>query len=704
MTQRNVWVWAASTLVLAQLATGLAYGQDADTELEEAERDVVIVSATRTEIPAFDYPGMASVIDAETIELTDPSTLDELLREVPGVEVSGGPRRTGQTITLRGQSRENVTILLDGARQNFNSAHDGVAFVDPALIVGVDVVRGPASALYGSGASGGVIALRTANADDLLSDDASGGLRATLGGRSVDGEIRAGLTVFGRSGALQGLAHLSSRESGDIRLGSGNDLPADDSSLSGLFKVGAELSPGVTGEVSWQTIRADATEPNNGQGNAGVGGLNPLVNKDITSDTVQLRAQIAPASSRWLDLDITLFNTQSGVEETETVGGRIVDRQLDSWGVRADQRFEFALGAMDAGLTVGGEMYEDEQTGFDSAAAGGVRGGVPNASTSFQGVFAQLELTGAAPFGLPGEFVLLPGVRFDNYESETTGIASNEDSQTSGRFGVSYAPNDTFLLFTNWAQAFRAPSVNEIYLDGTHFSLPHPILGAPVFITNEFIANPNLRPENTETIEAGFGLNFRDMARDGDRLEIKASVFETQAEDLINLFVNFAFDPTCFAPPTFLPCSAGTTNSANVADATLQGFEILADYRSGPFSLSASLSETDGSDDATGAPVGALTPLRLFVDARWRMDAQRLTLGARGEFAGEFDKTATPAQERDGYTVVDLYASWRPIADRGLTLNAAVNNIFDEDYERVFAGVSEAGRGVRADITWSTEW
>tara|TARA_R110002073_G_scaffold184636_9_gene343075 strand:+ start:128 stop:2239 length:2112 start_codon:yes stop_codon:yes gene_type:complete len=703
MTQRNTWACAASTLVLGAMTVTAAHAQDTVTEENAEEREVIIVRATRTEIPAFDYPGMASVIDSETIELTDPATLDELLREVPGVEVSGGPRRTGQTITLRGQSRENVTILLDGARQNFNSAHDGVAFVDPALIVGVDVVRGPASALYGSGASGGVIALRTANAHDLLSDDANAGFRATLGGRSIDGEVRASATVFGRNGALDGLAHISTRNSGDIRLASGADLPADDSSFSGLFRVGADLSPGVRAEAAWQTLQADATEPNNGQGNLGVGGLNPQVDKDITSDTFQVNAQLAPPSVGWMDLDITAFSTRSGVEETETVGGRVVDRQLDSWGLRADQRFEFAVGAMDAGLTVGGEIHEDEQSGFDSAGVGGVRGGVPDASTRFEGVFAQLELTGAAPFGLPGEFALLPGVRFDNYESETSGIAANEDSATSGRFGVSYSPNDTVLVFANWAQAFRAPSVNEIYLDGTHFSLPHPILGAPTFISNQFIANPNLRPESTETIEAGIGLQFEDMARTGDSLEIKASVFETQAEDLINLFVNFAFDPTCFAPP-FLPCSAGTTNSANVNSATLQGFEVLADYRSGPFSLSASLSETDGEDDVTGAPVGALTPLRLFVDARWRMDAQRVTLGGRAEFAGAFDKTATVAEERDGYTLVDLYARWQPFAERGLSLNAAVNNVFDEDYERVFAGVSEAGRGVRADITWSTEW
>lgn len=694
---------AGGVSLLALMMAGPALAQTTDEETGVETPEVLVITATRTEIPAFDYPGMASAIDAETIELTAPASLDDLLQELPGVEVAGGPRRTGQTLSMRGLSRENVTLLLDGARQNFNSAHDGVVYVDPMILSGVEAVRGPASALYGSGAAGGVIALRTADPDDLLSAGENFGMGAAAGHRSVDGEIRAGLTAYGRGEMFDALAHLTRRESGDIALGSGNDLPADDESLAGLIKLGADLVPGVRGELSWQTFRSDVTEPNNGQGNAGVGGLNPLVEKDVTSDTVQLNAGIAPAGS-WLDLQIVAYTGRQGVQERETVSGRVIDRQLDSWGLRADQRFAFTFGGFDAGLTVGGEMYEDEQTGFDSNDPTGTRGGVPDAQSTFQGLFTQLELTGAAPFGLPGEIVLLPGVRWDSFESASVLAADNSDDQVSGRFGATYAPNETFRVFANWAQAFRAPSVNELYLDGTHFSLPHPILGAPVFITNEFIANPNLRPESTETIEAGFGLSLRDSFRPGDRLEFKASVYETQAEDLINLSVNFAFPGSCFAPP-FLPCNAGTTNSANIAAATLTGYEAQLHYTSGSgFELSAALSDVDGEDDVTGAPLGSLTPIRLFVDGRYTFDAPRLTFGARAEFAGDFDKTNDPALEREGYTVVDLYGRWRPFADRGLAVTAGVDNVFDEDYSRTVAGASEAGRGFRFDLSWSQNW
>lgn len=701
MSRTSCLIAGVSLLALAAASPALA--QDADAVAATEVQDVLIITATRTEIPAFDYPGMASAIDKETISLTAPASLDDLLQQLPGVEVAGGPRRTGQTLSMRGLSRENVTLLLDGARQNFNSAHDGVVYVDPMILSGVDAVRGPASALYGSGAAGGVIALRTADPDDLLSAGETFGIGAVAGHRSVDNEFRAGLTAYGRGEVFDILGHVTRRESGDIRLGSGNDLPADDESVAGLLKLGADLAPGIRGELSWQAFRSDVTEPNNGQGNAGVGGLNPLVEKDVTSDTFQLNADIAPAGSL-LDLRVVAYTGQQGVYERETASGRIIDRQLDSWGLRVDQRFEFTLGAFDAGLTVGGEMYEDEQTGYDSTDPSGTRGGVPDARSTFQGVFTQLELTGAAPFGLPGEIVLLPGVRWDSFESASVLAAENSDDQLSGRFGATYAPNDTFRVFANWAQAFRAPSVNELYLDGTHFSLPHPVLGPPVFITNEFIANPNLRPESTETIEAGIGLSFRDSFRPGDRVEFKASAYQTQAEDLINLSVNFTFPGSCFAPP-FLPCSAGTTNSANISAATLTGYEAQLHYMSGNgFELNAALSDVDGENDATGDPLGSLTPIRLFVDGRYTFDAPRLTLGARAEFAGDFDKTNDPALERDGYAVVDLYGRWRPFVDRGLAVSAGVDNVFDEDYSRTIAGASEAGRGLRIDLSWSQNW
>lgn len=688
-------VFLATTALLTLATPGLAQRGEADTG-----EDVIIVEATRTQLDSFVYPGATASVDTETLDLTRPADLDDLLRQLPGVEVSGGPRRTGQTISLRGQGRENTTLLLDGARQNFGSAHDGVFFVDPALLVGVDAVRGPASALYGSGASGGVVAFRTASAHDLLKAGETWGYGLGAGYRSVDEESRGSVSLYGRSGAFDALASVSARQSGDITLGSGADLPAEDESVSGLFKLGADLSDGVRAELSWQSFNGSATEPNNAQGVAGVGSLNALVDKDITSDAITLNASIAPPAISWLDLDVTVYRNETGVDETETVSGRELRRDLETSGIRLDQRFDFTLGAFDAGLTVGGEYYQDSQDGYDSAETGGVRGGAPDADSQFSAGWVQLELDGPAPFGLPGRVILLPGVRQDSFETSTPTTTTVSSDATSSRFAATYAPIEDFNVFVSWGEAFRAPSINELYLDGTHFSLPHIILGPPTFISNEFIANPDLLPEETETLEIGFRMDLADRV-DLDRLDVNASWYQTKADNLIDLFVDFAFDPTCFAPPFFAPCSAGTTQSRNVGSAELEGYEVQIGLSEGAFSLDASLTGIDGKDVATGDPLGSLAPTRLFVDGRWHFENSRLTLGGRIAAATAYDEPLDVAEHRAGYVVADAYARWQPFADSGLRLNAGIENLLDHDYDRVFAGTSEPGRSVRLDVSWS---
>ncbi|WP_291843059.1 TonB-dependent receptor [Maricaulis sp.] len=685
----------ASTALLALTAPTLAQTHETDTA-----EDVIIVETTYTRLDRFVYPGATATVDAEALDLARPSDLDDLLRQMSGADVSGGPRRTGQTISLRGQGRENTTLLLDGARQNFGSAHDGVVFIDPAMLVAVEAVRGPASALYGSGASGGVIAFRTASADDLLRDGETWGYGLGAGYRSVDEEQRGSVSLYGRSGMFDALASVSTRSSGDIALGSGDDLPADDDSVSGLFKLGADLADGIRAELSWQTFDGSATEPNNAQGSGAVGSLNALVDKDITSDAITLNANFAPPSIGWLDLDVTVYRHETGVDETETVSGRELRRDLETSGIRLDQRFDFTLGAFDAGLTVGGEYYEDSQDGFDSAETDGVRGGAPDASSQFSAGWVQLELDGPAPFGLPGRVILLPGVRQDRFETSTPTTATVSSDATSSRFAATYAPLDDFNIFVSWGEAFRAPSINELYLDGTHFSLPHIILGPPTFISNEFIANPDLLPEETDTLEIGLRLDLSDRV-DLDRLDMSASWYQTEADNLIDLFVDFAFDPTCFAPPFFAPCSAGTTQSRNVGSAELEGYEVQLGLAEGPFSLDASITGIDGKDVATGDPLGSLAPTRVFVDGRWRFEDARLTVGGRIEAAGDYDEPLDPAEHRPGYVVADAYARWQPIADSHLRLNAGIENLFDHDYERVFAGVSEPGRSLRFDVSWS---
>ncbi|WP_375283282.1 TonB-dependent receptor domain-containing protein [Marinicauda pacifica] len=691
---------AGASLIALAASPALAQSASAASPQEGASEDVIVVKATRTTLSSFDYPGVVSVITLDDLEAERPYDLADLLEDVPGLEVSGGPRRTGQTLTLRGLSRENIALLVNGARQNFSSAHDGALFLDPALLGRVETVRGGASSLYGSGAAGGVVAFETLNADDLMSDDERLAARLSAGYRSANEETRGAAALAGRSDRISAAAGLSVRQSGDIELGSGDTLPAEDEIFAGFASARIELSQAVSLDASWIGFRNDVLEPNNGQGDAGVDSLNPLVDKAVESDSLQATLGIDPAS-RLVDLDLTAYHNIGAVDEFDPLIDRSLQRDLTTTGLRVENRAVFDLGPQETALVTGAEWYEDEQDGFDSADPSGVRGGAPDGSTTFYGVYAQLETR--VDTGPLGELILVPGVRWDRFESDSPLSDASQDEALSPRVAATWRLTEEFNLFASWSEAFRAPSLNELYLNGTHFSLPHPILGAPNFITNRFIANPSLQPEETETIEIGAGWQRTGLFTANDHFEVKGAWYQTEAQDLINLSVNFAFNPTCFAPP-FAPCSAGTTVSDNVADATLKGFEIMARYDNGPLRLTGALYDVDGEDNATGEPLGALQPTGGYLDALWRFDAQRLDLGARVVFADDFDKTSDPAAHRDGYAVLDVRGSWQPLADRRVRLDVGVENVFDEEYERVFAGVAEAGRSLRVDLTWTGAW
>ncbi len=672
---------------------------------------VITVYATRSERYAFSYPGMVSVLDRAGIELSQPSAVSDLFRAIPSVQFSGGPRRTGQLPSIRGFGRENVLILLDGARQSFISAHDGRFFLDPELLVRAEAVRGPASALYGSGAVGGVLAFETASASDLLRPGETMGMRLRGGVQTANDEWVGVGTAFARTADARAsvLGSLGVRQSGDIRLANGFDLPSSDRIHTWLLKGGLTLAQGVTVEAGWTGFANRALEPNNGQGLrlGGDTGLGADVEKRIHSDTLRGTLRVAPPGQSWLDANLTVYRTISNVDELELATRRRTLRDITTTGVSARNRSLLAEGTTRAALLIGFDWYRDRQIGTDSEVADGTRPGVPNGRSEFVGAYAQLELDLDRPLGLPGTVTLIPGLRYDRFESRARfDDRANRDDAWSARVAGSWAPAEPLLLFASWGQAFRAPSINELYLTGVHFPLPHPVLGPPrrppVFVTNNFVPNPDLVPEQTRTLELGAGLAFRNVALSGDRLELKGAWWQTRASDLIDLFVDFRFSPTCFAPPAFAPCSAGTTESRNVTSARLSGFDLDLRWTSERFDLIGAFSTINGRDREAGTPLGVLTPDRGSLDARLKFPQKALLFGTRLEAAARFDKGRDPTDIRPGYATLDLYAGWEPPFARGLRLDVRVDNLFDREVVRTFAGVIEPGRNLR--LTLSTRF
>lgn len=126
------------------------------------ETETVKVSASRVEKELLDVPMSVSVVTKEQIKESTATTVGGLLEDVPGVQVVNSGAQGLKRISLRGENPTRVLILIDGQKIAENKSMDGTPLlVDPAIIERIEVIKGPASVLYGSEALGGVVNIIT---------------------------------------------------------------------------------------------------------------------------------------------------------------------------------------------------------------------------------------------------------------------------------------------------------------------------------------------------------------------------------------------------------------------------------------------------------------------------------------------------------------------------------------------------------------
>ena len=440
---------------------------------------------------------------------------------------------------------------------------------------------------------------------------------------------------------------------------------------------------------------------------------NDNVYRDIDSNTFQGTVNFNPASDL-IDANLVGYHTRNKVVEDETNSPRVVSREVETTGISLDNRSKLATGSLALTLTYGGEYYRDDQIGRDSDTMDGTRGGVPNASADFYGAFAQGELSFTGSFGV---ISLIPGVRWDRFETSAPGDPSTAEAAISPKVGASWKPVPEIIIFGNWAEAFRAPSFNEVYADQLHFEIPNfsvpgPMgpFGPPAFVSNFFVPNPDLLPEESQTWEVGAGFDFDDVLFDGDSLSAKGSYYNSDVTNLIDLEVNIPF--TCFLTPGELfpgapVCGSGEafgnfSRNVNVTNAELDGVEVEFWYDSPYYYLRGNFATIDGRDAASGDYVGILSPSTVFIDSGLKFHGGDFRLGGRVSIASDFTKVNTPSDARDGYAVGDIYAVFEPASGalKGLRLDLGVDNVTDANYEVVAAGVSQPGRNFKAAISW----
>lgn len=632
-----------------------------------ATTDTLTVTATGNPRSAFEAPMMVSVIDTTDPENQTAASAADLLHSVPGITLSGTGRTNGQDVNLRGYDRRGVLVLVDGVRQGTDTGHLNSTFLDPALIKRVEIVRGPSALLYGSGALGGVIAYNTVNASDLLMEGRQYGFRVFGTGGTGDHSLGMGASAFGRTDNLDGLIAWSSRDRGDLRQGDGSTAPNDESINNMLAKGAWKIDGAQALSGSLRYYNNAAQEPKNPQEVAATSASNPMTDRSTIQRDMQLSYKLAPQGNDWLSAESTVYWSEARIN-AQNLDNTNEYREQTTKGGKVENRSRLFTDSFASHLlTYGGEYYRQEQK------PGGATTGFPEAKIDFSSGWLQDEITLR---DLP--VTLLGGTRYDNYRGSSDGYADVDADKWSSRAGMTISPIDWLMLFGSYAQAFRAPTMGEMYNDSKHFSIGR-------FYTNYWVPNPNLRPETNATQEYGFGLRFDNLMLSDDALEFKASYFDTNAKDYISTTVDFA---------------ARTTMSYNVPNAKIWGWDVMTKYTADLFSLDLAYNRTRGKNTDTGEYISSINPDTVTSKLNIPLAHSGFSVGWIGTFANRSTHVSSQYTKQPGYAVNDFYVSYQgQQALKGMTTTLVLGNAFDKAYWSP-QGIPQDGRNGKIFVSY----
>ena len=676
--------------------------------------DPLIVTPTGFEQQAFDSPYIVDVID--NIDLRDLGirSVPEALKYTPGVLV----QRTGPgqgSPYIRGFTGFRNVFLIDGIRLNNSIFRDGPNqywnTIDPFSIERLEVIKGPASVIYGSDAIGGTVnAITTSPYGYSEGNNVAGRLqlRGATNERSVGGRAEISPTYNDGRHQFGIVLGGSFSEFGDTQ--GGNDIGRQPN--TGYDQYGADikleyfLSDNTRIIAAHQRFRQNNV-PRTHSTIFAKSFAGTTAGSDFQRDLDQER-ELTYVQLHSEDIEggpISAFKIGVSYQKTEQIQDRVrsnLDRELDF--LRVETLGLFAQAQSEVGenitLTYGLDFYHDEvdtsKTDTGSTPINLVQGAFgDDASYDLLGVYIQgdIELTDRLNLTVGGRW---------NYAAADAGrvnnpaIAGSDPTNPADIISVSDSWNalvgsarlnyhikpDQLLVFGGYSQGFRAPNLSDltgnISTNSTAVEIP----------------SPGLEPEYYHAFEVG-------LKGQGETYAWQASYFYTFIQDQIVRF------------PTGVP---NQLTRGNVGDGYVNGIELDGTYKpTDELTLFANaywqLGEVD-SRTSTGAPITEYIernpPLTVNTGARYDVPHSPLwvygivTLATDADFVTSRDAGDTqrvPPGGTPGYIVANIGAGWEISED--LTFTVTLENITNEDYRVHGSGVNAAGFGAIATLDWT---
>lgn len=688
------------TLIALAVCTTLANTALADTPEapsvdQTLDLETITITATRTERRLMDSPLSSSVITSEEIEKSAVSSLSDLLRDVPGIEISDAATAGMKRIRIRGESSRRVAILIDGQELTDHSTYGAPLLLDPAMVERIEVIRGTGSVLYGQKALGGVVNFITKKGgSEPIQANLSAGYDSATQGTQYSASAYGALGDFDYRLSWSDNDH-DNRETPEGELD--ETKFANDSIMAyGAYNLGnhtvglsydqynmnSEIATGMPGFMLDMPKR-DREK---------VGGFYRVENISSTLSKIQLDAYTQTVDREFVQHMAMAIPARSGGMIDMVVDTQI-NEDLETTGFNG--QFDFTLGKSHY-LIAGLQYIKDDvtkNTNNHTLMSKPMPAPMPSIviSDKDENHIEQASLTTQALYvqdewDITKDWLVTLGARHYWVESElvssTRGLnaGTSDDSELVGSIATNFSINEDQNIRAVVSQGYGYPTLLQTAMGAT---------AAGTYI------NPNAELEAEKSINYELGYRFRN-----NNFVLDTTAFYTDADEYLTTIACSESQYNCVTP-------ARDDIYVNADKATSKGIEFDAALDFSQFNIYASATwsdrETTMADfttDKTGLP-------SLYGRAGFKFFGEDNLLG--NYWFDAYVRAASDAQEQEsdngdishyaGWGTVNLAIGTRFGKNDMMLLSLEGNNLTDKAYTPASESLLAAGRSIQAKFS-----
>ena len=499
---------ALLTLSILLSLSAPTYAAESSTNADTVKTPDVVVTATRTQEEVKAVPQTVEVITQEDIEKLGATDVYSALRLASNVDLSKAGM-TGHSTMIRGMSTNHTLILIDGKRQagEDTSVTTNVYTLDRlnlANIERIEIVRGPASVMYGSDAMGGVINIITKK-----SEKPSFTVGASTGTDSINNYYHFDFGKQGKFSSTFDARFTDIRK--NVADGAENSNyygPVQNFNFSGTYDLGDSKQLDLTLGYYNEHTKAD-------YGDSILSGT-MYSNKDkkewydftrydyslgYSGKTDSGDYMIRTFYSR-LDKENNLYNNRASFPGMmENILGKIYPKYdwdkstYTMWGIEGKNTQQISDKHM---LTYGGEYITNSVEGTRMGDGGD---NIHSVTQTGNGInvnknYSEKDIDTYAGYiqdeWMPNEkWLIIPAVRYDHH--------SSFGGEVTPKIGITYFVDDNSRIKANWGKGFKAPTISELYMN------MHRAMGVA---TVDVYGNPDLQPEESNSWDIGYEFEF----------------------------------------------------------------------------------------------------------------------------------------------------------------------------------------------------